>query len=116
MHMIRSIYRARPVMLIAASAAVAGCSSFKDQLLSPQQPDIIGPASVASPTAADALRLGAISRLKTATAGTTGTETFYPMGGLLTDEWKSGDTFSQRVETDQRTIQGDNADVAAFYQ
>ena len=56
------------------------------------------------------------ARLKTATVGTSGTETFYTMGGLLTDEWKSGDTFSQRVETDQRTIQSDNADVASFYQ
>ena len=37
------------------------------------------------------------------------------MGGLLTDEWKSGDTFSQRVETDQRTIQTSNADVQSFY-
>src|SRR5512133_997444 len=112
----RSSYRARPVILIAAGAALAGCSTFKDQLLSPQQPSVIGPEVVASPTAADALRLGAISRLKTATAGTSGTETFYTMGGLLTDEWKSGDTFSQRVETDQRTIQDNNADVASFYQ
>ena len=111
-----SIYRARPVVLIAAGLAAAGCSSFKDQLLSPQQPSVIGPEAVGSPTAADALRLGAISRLKTATVGTSGTETFYTMGGLLTDEWKSGDTFSQRVETDQRTIQSDNADVASFYQ
>ena len=103
-------------MLLVVGATVASCSDFKDQLLTPQQPDIIGPASVGTPTAADALRLGAISRLKTATVGTSGTETFYTMGGLLTDEWKSGDTFSQRVETDQRNIQNDNADVAAFYQ
>jgi len=39
----------------------------------------------------------------------------YTMGGLLTDEWKSGDTFSQRVETDQRSIQTSNADVQSFY-
>src|SRR5690349_13988343 len=114
--MMRSIYRARPVIVGAVIAASAGCSTYKDQLLSPQQPGIIGPGSVASPTAADALRLGALDRLKSATVGTSGTETMYTMGGLLTDEWKSGDTFSQRVETDQRNVQGDNADVAAFYQ
>ena len=111
-------YRARPGfagIVFALLALLAGCSTYKDQLLAPQQPGIIGPEQVGSPTAADALRIGALSRLKTATAGTTGTETMYTMGGLLTDEWKSGDTFSQRVETDQRTIQTSNADVQSFY-
>lgn len=109
-------YRARPVVIAGALALIAaGCSSFRDQLLEPQQPSIITPEVVNSPTAADALRLGALSRLKTATAGTSGTETMWTMGGLLTDEWKSGDTFSQRVETDQRVIQESNADVASFY-
>lgn len=109
-------YRARPVIaMTAALALVGGCSSFKDQLLEPQQPSIISPEQVSSATAADALRLGALSRLKSATAGTSGTESMWTMGGLLTDEWKSGDTFSQRVETDQRTVQTSNADVAAFY-
>jgi hypothetical protein len=111
----RIAYRARPVAFVAALAALVGCSTYKDQLLSPQQPGIIGPEQVGSPTAADALRIGALSRLKTATVGTSGTETMYTMGGLLTDEWKSGDTFSQRVETDQRVIQTSNADVASFY-
>lgn len=110
-------YRARPVAaLVAALVLAAGCSSFKDQLLDPQQPSIISPEQVNSATAADALRIGALSRLKTATVGTSGTETMWTMGGLLADEWKSGDTFSQRVETDQRTIQTSNADVASFYQ
>jgi hypothetical protein len=112
----RRIDRARPVIASAAVLALAlGCSTYKDQLLSPQQPGIIGPGQVGSPTAADALRIGALARLKTATVGTSGTETMYTMGGLLTDEWKSGDTFSQRVETDQRTIQTSNADVSSFY-
>ncbi|MEO7086292.1 MAG: hypothetical protein ABI442_03955 [Gemmatimonadaceae bacterium] len=109
------LYGIRPVLASVTLAALAACSTYKDQLLSPQQPGIIGPDQVSSPTAADALRLGALSRLKTATVGTTGTETMYTMGGLLTDEWKSGDTFSQRVETDQRSIQTSNADVASFY-
>lgn len=113
--MMRRLYRARPVMLSVAVGVLAACSTYKDQLLSPQQPGIIGPDQVGSPTSADALRIGALSRLKTATLGTTGTETMYTMAGLLTDEWKSGDTFSQRVETDQRSIQTSNADVQAFY-
>jgi hypothetical protein len=113
--MMRSSYRARPAVVGAALAALAGCSSYKDQLLAPQQPGIISPEAVASPTAADALRIGALARLKSATVGTSGTETMYTMGGLLTDEWKSGDTFSQRVETDQRSIQTSNADVQSYY-
>lgn len=109
-------YRARPVAALAAALALgAGCSSFRDQLLEPQQPSIISPGQVNSSTAADALRIGAISRLKDATVGTGTTESMWTMGGLLTDEWKSGDTFSQRVETDQRAIQASNADVAPFY-
>jgi len=109
-------YRARPIIAVAAALAVGtGCSSFKDQLLDPQQPSIISPEQVGSPTAADALRIGAIARLKDATVGTGSTESMWTMGGLLGDEWKSGDTFSQRVETDQRTIQESNADVASFY-
>ncbi len=112
----RIMNRARPAIATAAALALmAGCSTYKDQLLAPQQPGIIGPEQVGSPTAADALRIGALSRLKSATVGTSGTETMYTMGGLLTDEWKSGDTFSQRVETDQRTIQTSNADVQNFY-
>ena len=31
--------------------------------------------------------------------------------GLLTDEWKSSDTFSQRNETDQRSVQDNNANL-----
>ena len=89
--MIRSIYRARPVILIAAGAVVAGCSTFKDQLLSPQQPGVIGPEAVASPTAADALRQGAISRLKTATVGGTGNGGAAVMTmGVLMDAPSSG--------------------------
>ena len=44
------------------------------------------------------------------------TEGVWFMGGLLTDEWKSGDTFVQRDETDKRTIALDNSIVTAGYQ
>ena len=35
--------------------------------------------------------------------------------GLLTDEWKSGDTFLQRNETDQRRVQENNANLNPVY-
>lgn len=108
----RSIYRARPVVLCAALMALAGCSDVKDQLLSPQQPGVIGPEQVGSPTAADALRIGALSRLRSATAGG---ENTWMLGGLITDEWKSGDTFSQRNDTDQRKLTTDNGNVNGWY-
>jgi hypothetical protein len=110
--MMRSTYRARPLVLGAAALALAGCSNVKDQLLSPQQPSVIGPEQLGSPTAADALRIGALGRLRTATAG--GEDTWM-LGGLITDEWKSGDTFSQRNDTDQRKLTTDNANVNTWY-
>src|SRR6185503_14419586 len=109
----RSIYRARPVMFAAAMLALAGCSTVKDQLLAPQQPGVIGPEQVGSPTAADALRIGALARLRAMTAGG---ESFWILGGLITDEWKSGDTFSQRNDTDQRKLTTDNGNVNGMYQ
>jgi hypothetical protein len=108
----RSIYRARPVLAAAVAALAAGCSNVRDQLLSPQQPGVIGPEQTGSPTAADALRIGALSRLRNITAGG---ETMWMLGGLMTDEWKSGDTFSQRNDTDQRKVTVDNGNVTTFY-
>ncbi|MGH9886635.1 MAG: hypothetical protein ACREBE_13965, partial [bacterium] len=91
----RSIHRARPVIAaLAAAAAVtaSACSRFKDQLLEPQQPGIIGPDQLGSPTAADALRKGALGRLRTATVGGSGNNSeVWTLTGLFADEWKSGD-------------------------
>ena len=46
---------------------------------------------------------------------TAGGESVWLYGGLLADEWKSSDTFSQRNETDQRSIQTNNANTAGAY-
>src|SRR5437867_3770407 len=115
--MMTHFYRARARVTLAAialgaSALAAACWSFKDQLLDPQQPGVIGPDQVSSPTAADALRKGARGRLKTATGGG---ESIWILGGLITDEWKSGDTFSQRNETDARIIQTNSGNVSSMY-
>jgi hypothetical protein len=95
----------------AALFAAAGCD-WKEELLAPQNPSVIDPASVNSPAAAEAVRVGAFGRLKSITAGS---ESMWLYGGLLTDEWKSSDTFSQRNETDQRTVQTNNANVQGAY-
>ena len=92
-----NIYRARPVAADRCwSWRLAGCSTSRTNCLSPQQPGVIGPER--SVRRRRPMRcVSARSRdCKTATVGTAGTETMCTMGGLLTDEWKSGDTFSQR--------------------
>ena len=105
-------FRKSIVATLGALALLAACSSFRDQLLEPQQPGVIGPEATESPTAADALRKGALSRLRQATVGG---ESIWLLAGLMTDEWKSGDTFTQRNETDQRIVQTNNGNISSMY-
>jgi hypothetical protein len=93
-------------------ASLAGCDRVRQDLLDAPDPDIIVPSTISSPEAADALRVGELARLRGITAGGEGV---WLLGGLLTDEWKSSDTFSQRNETDQRTVQESNANVQNMY-
>lgn len=80
--------------------AITGCGQA-DDFLQVTDPDIINPANVASAAGADAVRLGALARLNTAT---TGGESLFLLGGLFADEWNNGDSFIARQEIDQRTI------------
>jgi hypothetical protein len=112
--MMNVINRARWV--VASSLIVAGpmigCTSFKDYLLEPQNPGLIDPGAVSSPSAATALRVGALGQFK----GTTGAgESVWRWGGLLADEFKTSDTFSQRNETDQRQVQTNNTTWSPVY-
>ena len=86
-----------------------GCD-VKEELLAPQNPSVIDPASVNSPRR----RRGAARRRARPPQEsiTAGGESMWLYGGLLTDEWKSSDTFSQRNETDQRSVQTNNANIA----
>src|SRR5262245_51780817 len=107
------IKRARPMFMMALVALVlpSACSDVKESLLEPQQPGTITPEAAASPAGADALRRGALGRLRAATEGGDG---LWLYTGLLGDEYKTGDTFVQRVETDQRAFQSNNAQVIAL--
>ena len=95
-----------------ALGLLASCSDVQDNLLEPQQPGVITPEAAGSPTGADALRKGALGRMRQATEGGDG---LWLYTGLLADEWKTGDTFIQRVETDQRLIQSNNGNVNNVY-
>ena len=107
-------YSIRKTLLAGAlltAVPLASCD-VQSSLLDAPDPDIINPVDVQSPEAADALRIGAFTRLRLITAGS---ESVWMFGGLLTDEWKSSDTFSQRNETDQRSVQVNNANVQTMY-
>jgi len=94
---------------------VNGCD-LKQSLLSPQQPGVIGPTSVTTPTGAEALRVGAMGSFKAWVAGGGVNFANLPMmSDLATDIWASGDTQSQHNETDQRTMQSSNGVLASAY-
>jgi len=109
------------VRRVLAAAAVGvtlfslGCGNVKDDLLTAEDPDVIPPSALTTPEAADALRIGALSRLRNMTAGAGQGDSPWMFSGLLTDEWKSGDTFLQRNETDQRSVQENNANWNSVY-
>jgi len=108
--------RARRALVATAIAGVAltaptACSNVSDTLLEAPIPTIIDPSAANSPAGAEALRIGALSRLRQITAGSGAGDSPWMFSGLLTDEWKSSDTFSQRNETDQRSVQENNANL-----
>ena len=92
-----------------AVLSLAACQSPTDAI-QVADPDIINPADVQSAAGADAVRVGAIARLNSATSGggvtTTGSATdegIFLLGGLFADEWNNGDTFIDRQQVDQRS-------------
>lgn len=92
----------------AIAALVTGCFGSPDEILSVTDPDIINPEDVQSLAGANAVRLGALARLNAAYSGVEG----YPLlGGMLADEWRSGDTFVDRDQLDRRVVIRENAFV-----
>jgi hypothetical protein len=85
-------------------AALLVLQSCTKELLEVTDPDIILDETLKASSASGALGLhnGAIFRLVQATAGTQSPDALFVYGGLLTDEWQSGDTFIQRNTQDQR--------------
>ena len=108
-------YRARlkrAFALLLTTGILAACS--KDKILNVTDPDIINPGDVNSTEAAEALRVGALSRLSDMTAGlipgggSLGEGLFF-FSGVVADEWRSTDTFVQRDEADSRSITESNS-------
>lgn len=110
--------RVGAVLGAVALAAALGCSP--DEILNVQDPDIVDPGNLNTASAALALRSGVALRVAQATTGTApggaaqtgGNESLALLGGLLADEYRSGDTFEQRNTTDQRTLIPQNSFLA----
>ncbi|MDB4912473.1 MAG: hypothetical protein JWM95_117 [Gemmatimonadetes bacterium] len=96
----KSLHRTRWAVAagVAAVVLVAGCDRLKTELLAPQNPGIVDPTAAASPTAALALRVGALGRFKQVQSG----ESIWQMGGTLADEYKNADFEATRISADQR--------------
>ena len=99
----RHLNRARWVAVLGVGAviAVAGCDRVKAELLAPQNPGLVDPTAINSPTAALALRVGALGRYKQLTNGN-GNESIWQYAGTLADEFKNADFANYRIGADQR--------------
>jgi len=117
--MIRLRYRARgtaTAVAVAAAATMLGACNVKQELLAPQQPGVISPSDVNNATAADALYTGAMGRWKNAMNGNgNNTEALWNWEALFTDELRSGDTFSQRNDADQRNLATNDGVLTPIY-
>jgi hypothetical protein len=106
--------------LLGLAVFATACGGIKDQLLAPQQPNVISPSDIQSATGAEGLYVGAIGRFTVALNGSpnnTGSnqEAAWNWAGLFTDEFKSSDTFSQRTDADQRNLQDNDALVTQIW-
>lgn len=102
------------------SLVVASGCDVKQELLSPQQPNVIAPGDIQSATGAEGLYVGAIGRFTVALNGSpnnsgSNQEAAWNWAGLFTDEFKSVDTFSQRNDADQRNLQDNDALVTQIW-
>lgn len=116
--MLRIANRARWAVAGAAAVGIASLAACdpKQELLNPQQPGVISPTDVANATGAEGLYLGTLGRLRTSlNGGSNNQEQLWAFEGLMTDEFKSGDTFSQRNDADQRITQNNDNTLTPIY-
>jgi len=105
--------------LLGVAVLSTGCNA-KDELLSPQQPGVIAPGDIQSSTGAEGLYIGAIGRFTVALNGSptnsgSNQEAAWNWAGLFTDEFRNSDTFSQRINDDQRVLQDNDQLVTAIW-
>ncbi len=102
-------HRARRAAGLGATALgllVGACDNPQDVLLEQQQPQVILPQDAQNATGAVGLYTGALGDYRTAlNGGNNNQESLWNFEGLMSDEFKSSDTFSQRNDADQRQTQ-----------
>jgi starch-binding outer membrane protein, SusD/RagB family len=118
--MMRFSKRVRRASALAALAPVAlTACTVEDNLLEPQQPGIITPDAVsnAGATGAIALHAGAIGAVRNwyCGGGNNNSQSICMYSDLLTDVWKTADTFTQRIDMDRRVVQTNDAEVTGRY-
>jgi hypothetical protein len=110
--------------MAAALLAVACHGSVTDTSLRVINPTVIDPGVLNNADGANALRTGALARLRSMTGGGTlpaaggisgTTESSWLFGGLLGDEWQTSSTFIQNDEADERRISLDNGTVTTQF-
>jgi hypothetical protein len=108
--------RAIGLLTCGVVVAVVGACNVKEELLAPQQPQVISPGDVQSATGAEGVYTGALGRFRLAlNGGNNNQELLWAFEGLMTDEFKSGDTFSQRNDADQRQTQSNDGVLRPIY-
>jgi hypothetical protein len=98
-------------------ALLVGVSSCDiDELLEVQDPDIVLPANLNTPTGLATLRAGAIGDFAFAYTGNGGgTEGIVLMTGMFTDEYYHSGTFTTRREFDRRDVEDDNGTATGVF-
>ena len=96
----------------AALLAVACHGSVTDTSLRVITPTVIDPGVLNNADGANALRTGALLRLRNIAGGS---ESSWLFGGLLADEWQTSSTFVQNDEADERRISLDNSTVTTQF-
>jgi len=98
-------------VLAGGLVALGACTNLKDQLLEPQNPGLIDPSAVGSPSAAMALKVGAIGRIAFVVNCGGNNECLWEEAGSLADEFHNSDFQNTRQDIDQRQIDDNNGTI-----
>ena len=110
----RDLLRGARLAAVMAAGLLAACST--DSLLEAPDPDLIEPSNIRSAAGAEGLRVGTMDRFRTALAsGTAASEGILIQAGLLADEWKSGNTFVETDQVDQRITTEENGGIEGTF-
>jgi hypothetical protein len=115
--LIRRARRATPVGAMALVMTALSACGVQDSLLEQQQPQIVRPSDIQNAAGALNLYNGGLSRFRTAlNGGDNNQESIWGFEGLMTDEFQSADSFSQRNDADQRRTQTQDGVMQVTYE